>query len=120
MTVFASARAFTLIEVLVSLAIVSLALLALSQAGGRSLDSQFQIEQRTVALWVASNVLAEVSLEGSVQAGNRSGSSNMADQLWRWQLQTQTAPGGQLWRLDVRVFNEQDQLVLTHSGFLAR
>ena len=113
-------RGFTLIEVLVALAIVSIALLALSQAGGRSLDTQYQLEQRSIALWVAANQLAEIELNKPVQPGTRAGQVQMAGQDWRWQADIQPAPGDQLWRADVLVFDSTDQLVLTHSGFLAR
>lgn len=113
-------RGFTLIEVLVALAIVSIALLALSQTGGRSLDTQYQLEQRSIALWVAANQLAEIELNRPIQPGTRSGQVQMAGQDWRWQAEVQPAPGEQLWRADVLVFDSTDEWVLTHSGFLAR
>lgn len=116
----ARAHGFTLIEVLVALAIVSIALLALSQAGGRSLDTQHQLEQRSIALWVAANQLAEIELNQPIRPGSRSGQLQMGGQDWRWQADIQAAPGDQLWRADVLVFDSTDELILTHSGFLAR
>ena len=111
---------FTLIEVLVALAIVSIALIALSQAGGRAVDTQFQLEQRSIALWVAANRLAEIELNQPIRPGSRSGQLQMAERDWRWQADVVAAPGEQLWRADVRVYDSNDQLVITHSGFLPR
>ncbi|MEM1080109.1 MAG: type II secretion system minor pseudopilin GspI [Pseudomonadota bacterium] len=113
-------RAFTLIEVLIALAVVALALLALSQTGGRAIDTQYQLEQRSIALWVASNQLAQAELNRPIEAGTRSGLVQMANQSWQWQATTELAPGGQLWRVDLLVYDQNDQLVLTHSGFLGR
>ena len=115
-----SCRGFTLIEVLVALTIVSIALIALSQAGGRAVDTQFQLEQRSVALWIASNRLAEIELNQPISPGTRSGQLQMAERDWRWQADIVLAPGNQLWRADVRVYDSNDALILTHSGFLAR
>ncbi|MEM7053327.1 MAG: type II secretion system minor pseudopilin GspI [Pseudomonadota bacterium] len=111
---------FTLIEVLVALAIVAIALVALSQAGGRAIDTQYQLEQRSIALWLAANRLAEIELNQPIRPGTRSGQLQMAERDWRWQAEIQAAPGEQLWRADVRVYDANDQLIITHSGFLPR
>ncbi|MGB0514780.1 MAG: type II secretion system minor pseudopilin GspI, partial [Wenzhouxiangellaceae bacterium] len=55
-------RGFTLIEVLVALAVVALALGALIRTTGQAADTQYEAERRTLALWVASNRLAELGL----------------------------------------------------------
>jgi len=118
------ATGFTLIEVLVALAVVAIAVVALATAGGRSLDTQYQIENRTLALWVADNRLAELALESSLQPGSRSGTSTLGGRSWRWRAQIQAAPGGMLWRVDIAVFDvrapESDGPVFDHSGFLPR
>jgi len=89
---------FTLIEVLVALAVAALALLALARAGSNALATQAELEQRTLALWVADNRLAEL----------------------RWQSLIQPAPGGALWRIDVVVLDQDDSPLLTHIGFMQR
>lgn len=115
-------RAFTLIEVLVALVVVAVAVAALARAGGASLALQHELEQRTLALWVADNHLAELALAGRLEPGVRRGSERMAGREWHWRSETRPAPGGDLWRVDVRVSSaaDPDNAVFTHTGFLPR
>ena len=55
-------RAFTLIEVLVALAIVAVALAAGMRALAQSADGASSLKARTLALWVAQNRLANAQL----------------------------------------------------------
>ena len=54
-----SERAFTLIEVMVALAIVSVALLAALRAAGQGTSNLGDLRTRLLASWVAENVMAE-------------------------------------------------------------
>ncbi len=56
------ARGFTLIEILVALAIVAVALTAGMRALAQATDSATLLKQRTLALWVAQNQLAVTQL----------------------------------------------------------
>lgn len=114
------ARGFTLLEVLVALVVVAVAVAALGRAGSQVLDSQAELEKRTLALWVADNVLAEFRLEPAIESGRRRGSSSMGGRTWHWEMLVQPAPGGELLRIDVAVYERagQDAPVLMHSGFL--
>ena len=111
---------FTLVEVLVALVVVALALGALVRATGQAAEAQFEAERRTLALWVASNQLAALSLEPSLAAGQRSGRSRMGGRDWRWQIDVTAAPGGELWRIDVTVADEQEATVAVHTGYRPR
>lgn len=113
---------FTLLEVLVALAVVAIAVAALGQAGSRALDSQAELEARTLALWVADNALAELRLEGTAAPGQRSGEAEMGERDWRWEMLIEPAPGGELLRVDVAVYGDDDDAspVVMHTGFLPR
>ncbi len=56
---------FTLVEVLVALAVAAIALTALTQAGGRYLETQAGLEQRMAATWLAQNEI--VRLQSGLQ-----------------------------------------------------
>ena len=114
------ARGFTLIEVLVALAVVALALAALTRAGSTALNTQAELESRTLALWVAENRLAEIRLQRAVQPGVGSGTTRLADRDWRWRSLVEAAPSGDLWRVEVVVLDAAEQPLITHTGFLAR
>ena len=55
-------RGFTLVEVLVALAIVAVALAAGMRAVAQSADGATTLKERTLALWVAQNRLARAQL----------------------------------------------------------
>jgi general secretion pathway protein I len=54
------ARGFTLIEVLVAVAILAIALAATSRAAGIATDSALETRQRVLATWAAQNRIAEL------------------------------------------------------------
>ena len=56
-------RGFTLVEVLVALAIVAIALAAGFRSVAQSAESATALKARTLALWVAQNRLAAAQLE---------------------------------------------------------
>ncbi len=113
-------RGFTLLEVLVALLVVAVALGALARSGAQSLDTQSALEDRTLALWVADAVLAEIRLDQANASGRFQGERRMGERDWAWQALIQPAPGGELIRVDVAVYPESlgEQPVLTHTGFL--
>lgn len=112
---------FTLLEVLVALVVVAVAVAALGRAGSQVLDSQAELERRTWALWVADNALAELQLEVGVSTGQRQGSTGMGERTWYWEMLIEPAPGGELLRVDVAVYDapQRDAPVIMHTGFLA-
>ena len=113
---------FTLIEVLVALVVVAIAVAALARIGSQALDSQFEIEQRTFALWVADNVIAEMRLDPPGSQVRRQGVSSMGERDWYWDALIQPAPGDAMLRIDVAVYRraEREAPLLTHTGFLPK
>lgn len=114
-------KGFTLLEVLVALVIVAVAVAALGRAGSQVIDHQAELEQRTWALWVADNALSELHLEAVPATGRRRGSSDMGGRTWYWEMLVQPAPGGDLLRADVAVYDSpaRSAPLLMHTGFVA-
>src|SRR5712691_10005183 len=78
-------RGFTLVEVLVALAIVAVALAAGFRSVAQSADSATALKARTLALWVAQNRLAAAQLDTPGPAvGERDGSQTQAGALFAW------------------------------------
>ena len=79
---------FTLVEVMVALAVVAVALPALLVTLSQQLDGLRYLEDRTQAQWVAANRLAELRLvagaKGSLQTGRVSGNEELAGRNWYW------------------------------------
>ena len=73
------ASGFTLVEILVALAVLAVALTAGMRAVAQSADAATLLKQRTLALWVAQNRLAWAQLEAPWPAvGERNGSAVQA------------------------------------------
>ena len=85
-------RGFTLLEVLVALgifAVVAASVLTLSE---RSLKNAARLEEKTLSLWVAENLLAELKLpEASIELGSTSGSAEFAGRTWQWVQEIQAS-----------------------------
>ncbi|RUO75785.1 type II secretion system minor pseudopilin GspI [Idiomarina seosinensis] len=79
---------FTLIEVMVALAIFALAAVAALQAASGHISGLSSLQDKTYAQYVASNRLAELALQRSWPiSDNKTGEAMMGDQRWRWQQQ---------------------------------
>ena len=102
---------FTLIEVLVALAILAIALGASVRAAGEQAHAQGLLRDSSYARWVGANVVAETRInEAWPQLGSRDGQMRMAGRDWRWRLSVSDTPEPDMRRLDVQVYEGQGAL----------
>jgi len=95
---------FTLLEVLVALGVLALTMAAVIRAVGSYTGNQSYLRDRTFAVWVARNVLAEQQLEASWPGvGELKGSADMGQREWRWLARVTQTEEAELRRLDVEV-----------------
>ena len=101
---------FTLIEILVALAVIAIAVAAVVAAVSGNVSNAAYLQDRTLAHWVAMNKVAEVQVSKDWPgAGTQSGETLMASQQWSWQLKISTTDGPDVRRIDVDVFADQNQ-----------
>ncbi len=99
---------FTLIEILVALAIVTVALAAGLRALNQSADNANQLKLRTLALWVAKNRLAEAQLLPELPSvGTSRGQTVQAGIAFVWQQTVNTTPNPAFRKIDIRVVETQ-------------
>lgn len=107
------ARGFTLVEVMVALAVVAIALPAVLTALYQQIDDVGYLRDKSMAHIVAANKLAEtriiVGSTRSLQAGKDSGQSQLADRDWYWWLETTTTEVEQFFRVEITVAAEEEQ-----------
>lgn len=99
-----SARAFTLVEVLVALAIVAVALAAGMRALAQTADGATTLKLRTLALWVAQNRLAQAQLERPWPAtGASAGVEAQAYVTLEWHETVSATPNPAFRRIEIVV-----------------
>jgi general secretion pathway protein I len=99
-----SHRGFTLIEVLVAVAVLAIGLGAIIAGMARYADNAGTLKQRTIAMFVAHNRLAEIELAPVYpQIGKSDGDEAMAGGTWRWHAEVSATDDPNLRRIDIRV-----------------
>lgn len=116
-------RGFTLLEVMVALAVVAIALTAVLSSSGRTVRNAAELRDRTIAQWVAENRLAELRLEsGWPSTGRTRGQAEMAGRDWFWTMRVAETEDEDLRRVEVEVARDRadDDGVFTMLGFVGR
>lgn len=103
-------RGFTLLEVMVALAVLAIALGAALQTAATGSRQLAELEARTVAGWVAQNVVAELQLVPDWPApGIREGVQSQLGREWNWQARIEATNDSDLRRVEVRVQPRQGE-----------
>ena len=98
------ARGFTLIEVLAALVIVALGMLGVIEAVTQSARNGTYLREKTLAHWIALNVITEKRLEPEPPSVTESsGDVEFAGQRWRWSMLVTQTQVASLRRMDVSV-----------------
>jgi len=97
-------RGFTLVEILVALAIVAIALTAGMRALTQATDTAAALKARTLALWVAQNRLAAAQIATPWPAvGSYNGDAQEAGATFVWQASVSPTPNPAFRRIDIVV-----------------
>jgi len=95
---------FTLIEVLIALAILAIALTAAVRAASVATDSANETKLRTLATWIAQNRIALVSTSAVFPAvGESTGRETMGNIEFEWKQKISNTPNAAFRKIEVRV-----------------
>jgi general secretion pathway protein I len=116
-------KGFTLVEVLVALAIVSIALMAALRAAGQGTSAAGELRLRLFASWVAENRLAEHRARGDwLPLGIARGTQAQGGVELAWREEVIATPHAAFRRVDVFVSAPaQESRALAHlTGFVVQ
>lgn len=113
-------HAFTLVEVMVALAIIALSLTAVAAKMGRMIDTSNSMRERTYASWIAQNQIAELRLANVVpEVTATNGEVEYAGSTWRWRAVVAESGIENLFRVDVSVsYEDSEDVIRTVTGFI--
>ncbi|VFM95315.1 MAG: general secretion pathway protein I [Candidatus Kentron sp. G] len=116
-------RGFTLIEVLVALAILTIVLGALVKGLSQNARNAVYLRDRTIAHWIAANTVAEFQLSPHWPAlGTEQGETEMAGQMWYWTARIVATEDSELRRIhvEVRLGDAQAPLLETLVSYVGK
>jgi len=97
-------QGFTLIELVVALAVVAIALAAVQRTMSAAVDRARELKLRLLAGWVAENRLAELRVARALPlAGELSGDETQAGIVFRWRVRLGDTPNARMRRIEVEV-----------------
>jgi general secretion pathway protein I len=98
-------RGFTLIEILVALAILAVALAAAVRATGVAADTTLGLKERVVAGWIAQDRVAQYAVRPLwPDIGTRQGNADQAGLQFVWRETVSGTPNTRFRRVEVQVF----------------
>ncbi|WP_169307336.1 type II secretion system minor pseudopilin GspI [Chitiniphilus eburneus] len=116
-------RGFTLIEVLVALAILAIALAAALRATSASTEAAVTLRTKMLAGWVAQNHLNEIRARQMFpEVGQSEGKVEQGGQSFTWRAEVGASPNRSFRRIEIKVYldGQQDYAAATLVGYLAR
>ena len=116
-------RGFTLLEIIVALAIAAVGIAAVAKTTGGAASVMQLTEDRMVAVWVADNRLTELRLSRLwPRAGETDRTTLMGGRTWHYREKVSTTADPDLLRVDIDVYGDEEHENFSSSlfGYLAR
>lgn len=108
-------RGFTLLEVMVALAVLAIAMAAVIKGVGANVSNAGYMRDRTLAHWVAMNKVTESQVRRDwPDPPEEEGTALMGEREWHWTIIVEETPDPEVRRMDVEVrASADDQQALT-------
>jgi len=101
-------KGFTLIEVMVALAIIAISLGALLSTSGTQANSASYLKHKTLAHWVAVNELSQIRIAKTFpDLGDKKGATKMANNEWYWIRTTKETEDKNARQITITVYGDE-------------
>ena len=111
-----SSAGFTLLEAMVALVIVALGMMAVNTQLNRYAAASVFAEEKTLASWIATNKITELSVAGTwPELGDSDEEVDFAGRLWQCRVEVDETPVENLRRVDVSIALADDPERVVHK-----
>jgi general secretion pathway protein I len=114
-----SVNGFTLLEVMVALAVIALGLAAVIQTVTATTSNTIYLRDKTFAYWVAQNQLAEIELTAaSPKTGFTDGEEELAGLTWHWTRKIEGTEDPDTNRIEISVRKDKDKSAQNYATLI--
>ncbi|HIO13988.1 MAG TPA: type II secretion system protein GspI [Chromatiales bacterium] len=116
-------RGFSLLEVMIALAVIAIAMGALIRAGGDYASNTSHLRNKMLAQWVGSNQLTKLQLSDKFAAASvQNGTETMAGRDYQWTATVSETAVKNMRRVEISVadIDQLDYSISTVIGFLVK
>jgi general secretion pathway protein I len=108
-------KGFTLLEILIALAILAIALSSIIAAASNQSANVAYLRDKTLAHWVAMNQITELQLANKwPDTGTKKGDEEMGLLKWHWEREVSKTPDDRVRQVEIRVYrNKEDENSVT-------
>lgn len=114
-------QGFTLIEVLIALAILSIALTAIIKSTTQNINDTRYLQQKTIANWVSQLVMNRALsgvLKLNASTDGDSATTDMLGQKWPWKASLTTTPNPHINKIHVTVYDNNQKTLANLESYL--
>ncbi|MET0090102.1 MAG: type II secretion system minor pseudopilin GspI [Candidatus Thiodiazotropha sp.] len=103
-----SAAGFTLLEILIALAILAIAFASIISVSANQSVNVAYLRDKTLAHWVAMNQMTTLQISGKwPDTGTQRGDEEMGLQKWHWVREVEKTPDDRVRKVEIRVFRKK-------------
>lgn len=109
-------KGFTLLEVMIALAVLALALSAIITTASNNASNAARLRDKTFAHWVAMNKAAELQLATPwPSTGKKTGSEELANWEWFWRVNVEKTEDEYVRKANIEIRKRTDDTNSIHS-----
>ena len=110
-------KAFTLIEVMVALAVIALGLAAVIKTVTSTTNNTIYLRDKTMAYWVAQNQISEIEIStANPKNGFTDGQETLAGLTWHWTRKVEGTEDPDTSRVEVTVRKDKDRSAQNYAA----